>query len=411
MSRHAIAGLAVLVLAVALDVFAHELTYRHVFAHAFEATRCGESGGRGAVDPMQWPRWLWYLPTVVAGLAALKIGPRVVAAAGASTSACGVALLALGAPTPLGGALVLVGMGLFRPCPVVIAAERLTSEPTGSRSVASLVVVALAFGAAADAARLVVSSRTANVFFWMHRGPATWLVVILFLAAGGLVAVSRATRTEGRAVARQSPYRSAALREVASSHDASALSAVAFLLAPAMVVVSMGFVVEVPYEAGRSAVAAAVHPAARSLAGVVFVAVGWMASRRHWSWPPLTAWGLALGVYGAALLPALFSLRGPNVVDGLPFFVSAALSSVATPLLLSVSLAYAVLAGADRYGTLRSGLWLSALAVLPHPLVTRVWWIGRPGLLLLCAAFCVVVAVAVTPRARDLHRSLSAAPR
>jgi peptidoglycan/LPS O-acetylase OafA/YrhL len=116
-----------------------------------------------------------------------------------------------------------------------------------------------------------------------------------------------------------------------------------------MVVVSMGFVIEVPYEAGRSAVAAAVHPAARSLAGVVFVAVEWMASRRHWSWPPLTAWGLALGVYGAA--------------------------------------------------------------VLPHPLVTRVWWIGRPGLLLLCAAFCVVVAVAVTPRARDLHRSLSAAPR
>ena len=178
------------------------------------------------------------------------------------------------------------------------------------------------------------------------------------------------------------------------------------MLAPMMLVVCMGFTIELPYDAVRHGIAWYLHPLLRFGFGLAFAALGLVMLRRELTWPPLAIFALALMAYGAGLIPALGSVYAGTVQQEAPFFASALLCSAATPLLQATSLAYVASASRLRHATLVLAAWAMGLDGLSYPVLLRLWWLGRPMLLIIFALGCTVAGFKLFFASRDLHRSL-----
>ncbi len=328
------------------------------------ALTCGETTSPAHFVPSvtdSW--WLTYLLTAAAGVIAVVAGVRVTALIGAALGAIG-ALMALSPTTATAASLTMtIGIAVFRPCPIVVAAEILDARRADGRApFVETTTAALILGSCIDGSTLL-GPRLHGVI----RGSSgeAVLAAALFAAAISLCAaafaISRRPPPPIEAVLRSQPYREPTppRRTHDSAWRGATIRGVVYLLTPVMLAVGVAYMLEVPSTARRSWLASITHPALRTVFGFVLAGVAILLSRRRPSFMPMGGWGAALLLYGIALFPALGSIANDRVSDGGPFFTSAILGSVATPVLNAVSLTYVTLSVRGRWRTLAVAIWIA----------------------------------------------------
>jgi hypothetical protein len=406
--------LALLIVATALETLACSLAFDDVLVwRMYDPYALADNAYASASGVSRW----WSLaPTLAAGALALHIGPRRTATFGALVAALGIALAAIGMPYQGATVLVCVGIGLFRPCPLAAAAEAVLGEKSlERRRFVVIAAVALAFTGCVNVASVVASPAVSRVTQSFDPTFVIWTTLALFVLAGALCAVAdvlgrrRASSSGREALLPGTAYRSAAgpvASSFAEAPPAKAIKGIVWLIAPAMLLVNVGYIMEVPAGATRSALAAVAHPAVRALASFSFAALAVVVARRGSTWPVLAAWAIALAVYGLGLVPAIWSIDACQVVNRAPFFASALPCSVATPLLEAISLGYVALSTRSRHATVAVAVWTVVCRVLPSSVLAPLLDLGRPTLLVLVAAACTFAGIRLLLSSGDLHRSL-----
>jgi hypothetical protein len=386
------------------------MTEMALFNEAVFGPRYGETVTRASYT---MSIWCGVAGMVAAGLLAIKLGAARTALVGLGLAVAGVLLAMVGARY-LGSLVTPFGVGIFRPCPLGAAAAIVAEQRLGRLRFLALSAVAIACSAASDSAWIL--GRDVFELIDPHgRGVAVVVIALFLLGALCVLGSGRLNRRDAPAApVIDAPYRAAPPVHqeppVDPAPSPSALRGLVLLVLPVMLLVSVSYRVEVVYDARLTGGAASVLPVVRFLVGLGAAAYFIAAVRRADGWPPLSAWALALVVYGVGLFVARWAVD--SAVDDLAPILTMLLAALSTPFLWAIGNSYAALAVPPRYATTALAAWFIGTSLLAWAITFFVPGAGRATLFLVASVMTVSVGFYLLRRGRDLHRSLfeAAAP-
>ncbi len=357
---------------------------------------------------------LFLLGMLAGGAAALRLGPRLTAAAALVLAAVGHLANAAGVPLVAGAGIVFVGVGMFRPCLYTAAAEVLLGDDESPSAPAPYRFAAVsAFAVATHAAMsfggffgpLQSGLLTGESFGPVHvaAGVETLLAAAL---AGGAVLLGVSSGGAARPATDAGPYR-AAPPVAPRAPMPVALGGLALLLG-ADTVCWMGAGVSLPpaelYRGTSGVWISMVGPGATLAASAIVFALLLVASIKRWSMPPLHVYGAGLVVVALGLVP--IALAGSSSA-GL-YAVGAAISGLGEAGATGIPLAYAAIAVRGRAATLVVAGWMTVTLVLSVASASLAGIEGlRTPLLVGSAVLCLGAGAAILAFARQLHHGLS----
>ncbi len=359
--------------------------------------------------------WISLLATVVAGGLAFAIGPRVVAAIGALVAALGHFAIAAGGPSLGTVALVALGSGLLRPCPMAAAAEALSREegdrpnapPSPRRFAAVVAFSVISYGAINFGSMLApVLGTTVHQKFGaaaahlLSGGIAT---AGALLAGGAALLGALSSWSAAITAAPGGPYRSAERREPAfSTSPGDALAGLAILFASGLIYAIGMTLSDAPPRLSTSPWVFSVNPVAVCLGSVGLFGVALAATIGRWTTPPLHAYGAGLALFGLGLVPIALSVQSGDEVI---YVLGAAITGFSEVAVGAIGVAYAALAVPPRAAALTVAGWfgISNIVFAASGLILGTLDAARTALLVLVALLCIGLGGALFAAARRIH--------
>lgn len=358
--------------------------------------------------------WGGFFASFLGGAAAIAIGPRATAAAGAACAMLGMGALAVHAPAPIGLLLLTLGGAFVRPAAYAAGAEIVAREdvsasgapaaPSARRFVAvGAISAALYCGVNIGA---FVSSILAG-FLESHFGAgatfgafaAIELVAALLLGGAALAGFVGAKPAPARAPV--DPYRSPQARPFAAPPAKNGLVGIALLLGPAIL---YGLAMELSFPVVKTVYGArwlfSINPLAVAATTAVLSATLAIMAMTRSSVTPLFVVCAGLVIMAVGLLPSAFAGES-TIVAALGALITAVGEAAIGPIVA----AYAAVATRPRYATLVvSGVlfFVSAPAQLFRPLA---YGSVRAPMLVLLAVLLLACGVVGFVFARRLQRA------
>jgi hypothetical protein len=372
--------------------------------------------------------WGTLLATFIGAGLSYAIGPRITATIGVGIATLGYFVLAFtDGPLP-GWILIAGGVGIFRVCPYVMAADVLSLEPgsdpqnpasdnTGGLSPRRFAAVsAFAIGTyalinmgAASSAPIITVFRTSlgRTASLIATGCAALFAVLL---AGGAALLGMSTAKAVASSAVNDPYRAPAPVsspqgfQVPPTTTAStqALTGLA-ILAISAAIFTLGTSIDMPPQTAAIRDMAwlySLNPSVITIASIALFVVFLVATMGRWTMTPLLLLAIGVSVAGLGFLITAAS----SVAESVAVYAVGAVITGGGEATFPIATAYAALAVRGRGAAIVVAVWFAATTVIANGANSFVGFGGaRTGLLALAGLAAIAAGVAFAIKARKLQ--------